>query len=170
MTRKLSRAVFESGKRSLPPQLSLMSGARRTRKAAPLSTRSASCRCPSARKARSRADALGPMYYGVSKYSAKPEVAADFVNFITGPDMQKKRALQDAVNPSIPALYSDADVLAKIPPSSRTTSRPSPTARCASAILDQLQPRLAGFLSRRPRHAVGRRRDQVRADLARRTA
>ncbi|WP_112943408.1 MULTISPECIES: ABC transporter substrate-binding protein [unclassified Rhizobium] len=58
---------------------------------------------------------LGPMYYGVSKYSSKPDVAADFVNFITGPDMQKKRALQDAVNPSIPALYTDPDVLAKIP-------------------------------------------------------
>jgi trehalose/maltose transport system substrate-binding protein len=58
---------------------------------------------------------LGPMYYGVSKYSAKPGVAADFVNFITGPDMQKKRALKDAVNPSIPALYSDPEVLATIP-------------------------------------------------------
>ncbi|OLP57890.1 ABC transporter substrate-binding protein [Xaviernesmea oryzae] len=58
---------------------------------------------------------LGPMYYGVSKYSAKPNVAADFVNFITGPDMQKKRALKDAVNPSIPALYNDAEVLATIP-------------------------------------------------------
>jgi trehalose/maltose transport system substrate-binding protein len=58
---------------------------------------------------------LGPMYYGVSKYSAKPKVAADFVNFITGPDMQKVRALKDAVNPSIPALYSDPEILAKIP-------------------------------------------------------
>jgi len=58
---------------------------------------------------------LGPMYYGVSKYSAKPKIAADFVNFITGPDMQKMRALKDAVNPSIPALYSDPEILAKIP-------------------------------------------------------
>ncbi|MFT4180813.1 MAG: ABC transporter substrate-binding protein [Rhizobium sp.] len=58
---------------------------------------------------------LGPMYYGVSKYSAKPQVAADFVNFITGPEMQKMRAIQAAVNPSIPALYSDPEILAKIP-------------------------------------------------------
>jgi len=58
---------------------------------------------------------LGPMYYGVNKYSAKPEVAADFVNFITGPDMQKMRALKAALNPSIQALYSDPEVLEKIP-------------------------------------------------------
>ncbi|AJD42481.1 ABC transporter substrate-binding protein [Rhizobium sp. SEMIA 4085] len=58
---------------------------------------------------------LGPMYYGVSKFSAKPEVAADFVNFITAPDMQKMRAIEAAYNPSIQALYSDPDVLAKLP-------------------------------------------------------
>ncbi|MDM9624846.1 ABC transporter substrate-binding protein [Rhizobium sp. S152] len=58
---------------------------------------------------------LGPMYYGVSKFSAKADAATDFVNFITGQEMQKKRAIEAAVNPSIPALYSDPDVLAKIP-------------------------------------------------------
>ncbi|NKN38727.1 ABC transporter substrate-binding protein [Agrobacterium sp. a22-2] len=58
---------------------------------------------------------LGPMYYGVSKYSSKPEAAASFVDFVTGPEMQKMRAVDAAYNPSIPALYTDADVLAKIP-------------------------------------------------------
>jgi len=58
---------------------------------------------------------LGPMYYGVSKYSAKPEVAADFVNFITGTDMQKMRAVDATLNPSIQSLYSDPEVLEKIP-------------------------------------------------------
>ncbi len=58
---------------------------------------------------------LGPMYYGVSKYSAKPEVAADFVNFITGPEMQKMRAVEATLNPSIQSLYSDPEVLEKIP-------------------------------------------------------
>jgi trehalose/maltose transport system substrate-binding protein len=55
------------------------------------------------------------MYYGVSKYSAKPEVAADFVNFITGPEMQKMRAVEATLNPSIQSLYSDPEVLEKIP-------------------------------------------------------
>lgn len=58
---------------------------------------------------------LGPMYYGVNKFSQHGEVAADFVNFITGPDMQKKRAVEFSFNPSVSALYDDPDVLAKIP-------------------------------------------------------
>ncbi|WP_337267654.1 ABC transporter substrate-binding protein [Oryzifoliimicrobium ureilyticus] len=58
---------------------------------------------------------LGPMYYGVSKFSTKQKVAADFVDFITGTDMQKMRAVQSAFNPSIQSLYNDPEVLAKIP-------------------------------------------------------
>jgi len=58
---------------------------------------------------------LGPMYAAVNKYSAHPDVAVDFVNFLTGPEMQKMRALEGAYNPTIEALYSDAEVLEKIP-------------------------------------------------------
>jgi len=58
---------------------------------------------------------LGPMYYGVSKFSSKAKVSADFVDFITGPEMQKMRAITAAVNPSIPALYEDPQVLEKLP-------------------------------------------------------
>ncbi|MBP1849662.1 ABC transporter substrate-binding protein [Rhizobium halophytocola] len=58
---------------------------------------------------------LGPMYFGVSKYSSHPDASADFVGFITGKDAQKDRAVEYAVNPSVPALYEDPDVLKKIP-------------------------------------------------------
>ncbi|AJY45475.1 ABC transporter substrate-binding protein [Martelella endophytica] len=58
---------------------------------------------------------LGPMYYGVTKYSENPEVAADFVDFITGEEMQKMRAIEAAYNPSIPALYEDEEVLEVLP-------------------------------------------------------
>ncbi len=58
---------------------------------------------------------LGPMYFGVNKYSAKPELATEFTRFITGPEMQKMRAIEGAYNPSIGALYTDPDVLAKLP-------------------------------------------------------
>ncbi len=73
---------------------------------------------------------LGPMYYGVSKYSAKPEVAADFVNFITGPDMQKKRALQARSQPVDPGISTVIRTCWRRSPSSRTTSRPLPIAPC----------------------------------------
>jgi trehalose/maltose transport system substrate-binding protein len=58
---------------------------------------------------------LGPMYAAVNKYSAHPDVAVDFVNFLTGPEMQKMRALEGAYNPTIESLYSDAEVLEKVP-------------------------------------------------------
>jgi len=58
---------------------------------------------------------LGPMYYGVNKYSAKPELAVEFTRFITGPEMQKMRAIEGAYNPSISALYTDEEVLKKLP-------------------------------------------------------
>lgn len=58
---------------------------------------------------------LGPMYYGVSKFSAHAQAAADFVNFITSEQSQKLRAVDYAFNPSISKLYEDPDVLAKLP-------------------------------------------------------
>ncbi|MCX5496620.1 ABC transporter substrate-binding protein [Kaistia dalseonensis] len=58
---------------------------------------------------------LGPMYFGASKYTTHPELSAEFIAFITGPEMQKMRAVEGAYSPSISALYSDPDVLAKLP-------------------------------------------------------
>ncbi|KAB0680056.1 ABC transporter substrate-binding protein [Aureimonas leprariae] len=58
---------------------------------------------------------LGPMYVAISKYSAHPDAAASFVRYITGPEMQKIRAVDGAYNPSITRLYQDPDILKKLP-------------------------------------------------------
>lgn len=59
--------------------------------------------------------ALGGWQLAVSKYSKRPAVAADLVMFLTGKEMQKKRALLVGSLPTYPALYADADVLKAAP-------------------------------------------------------
>ena len=44
-----------------------------------------------------------------------PEAAADLVRQLTSVEAQKKRAIDFSLPPSRPALYSDADVLGKVP-------------------------------------------------------
>ena len=51
----------------------------------------------------------------VSAYSKNPEEAADLVRALTSVEAQKKRAIDFSLLPSRPALYADADVLAKVP-------------------------------------------------------
>ena len=58
---------------------------------------------------------LGGWQLSVSRYSAHPEVAAELVRFLTGFDEQKRRAIEGSYNPTITALYEDADVLAANP-------------------------------------------------------
>jgi trehalose/maltose transport system substrate-binding protein len=59
--------------------------------------------------------ALGGWHLAVSRYSKHPAEAADLVAFLTSPAQQKKRAVEASYNPTIPALYADADVLAANP-------------------------------------------------------
>ncbi|ACL70832.1 ABC transporter substrate-binding protein [Halothermothrix orenii] len=54
---------------------------------------------------------LGGWNLAVSKYSEHPEVAADFVFFLTGYEIQKLRATKGSFNPTIKALYEDEEVL-----------------------------------------------------------
>ena len=61
------------------------------------------------------AAALGGWQLMVSKYSKAPEAAADLVRQLTSVEALKKRAIDFSLLPSRPALYSDADVLAKVP-------------------------------------------------------
>jgi trehalose/maltose transport system substrate-binding protein len=56
------------------------------------------------------AAALGGQQLAVSKYSEHPEVAADLVMYLTGPEEQKRRAVAGSFNPTAPALYDDAEV------------------------------------------------------------
>ncbi|MFQ5775532.1 MAG: ABC transporter substrate-binding protein [Kiloniellaceae bacterium] len=58
---------------------------------------------------------LGGQSLGVSRYSRHPEVAADLVRYLTRAEEQARRAVKAGLNPTIPALYEDADVLAAQP-------------------------------------------------------
>jgi trehalose/maltose transport system substrate-binding protein len=53
---------------------------------------------------------LGGQQLAVSKYSKHPEIAADLVLYLTGPEEQKRRAIAGSFNPTIPALFEDADI------------------------------------------------------------
>jgi trehalose/maltose transport system substrate-binding protein len=59
--------------------------------------------------------ALGGWQLAVSKYSENPEVAADVALFLASSDEQKIRAVEGSFNPTIPALYEDAEVCAAQP-------------------------------------------------------
>jgi trehalose/maltose transport system substrate-binding protein len=51
----------------------------------------------------------------VPKYSKNIEAAAALAMYMTGPEMQKIRAIGGSYNPTIVALYDDKDVLAANP-------------------------------------------------------
>jgi trehalose/maltose transport system substrate-binding protein len=56
---------------------------------------------------------LGGWQLMVSAYSKAPDAGADMVRYLCSPEMQKKRAIDLSLLPTLPALYSDPDVLAK---------------------------------------------------------
>lgn len=58
---------------------------------------------------------LGGAQLAVSRYSKHPEIAADLVRELTGARVQEARAVEAGFNPTRPALYADADVLAANP-------------------------------------------------------
>jgi len=58
-----------------------------------------------------RAATLGGWQLAVSRYSANPELAAALVMHLAGAAEQKRRAIGGAYNPTLPALYRDAEVL-----------------------------------------------------------
>ena len=109
-----SRAVFESGNAVFHRNWPYVWGTSQTTGSAVID-KVGMMPLPVGKAGEKSSGCLGPMYYGVSKFSTKPDVAANFVDFITGPEMQKMRAVDAAFNPSITALYTDADVLKKIP-------------------------------------------------------
>ena len=58
---------------------------------------------------------LGGWQLAVSRYSRHPEVAADLVRYLTSAAEQKRRAIRGSFNPTLPALYEDAEILAAAP-------------------------------------------------------
>jgi trehalose/maltose transport system substrate-binding protein len=61
------------------------------------------------------AAALGGWNLMVSAYSKAPDAAADLVRYLASEEQQKKRAIGLSYLPTLPALYSDPDILAKNP-------------------------------------------------------
>jgi trehalose/maltose transport system substrate-binding protein len=61
------------------------------------------------------AAALGGWNLAVSKYSNHPEEAAKLAMFLAGEEVQKLRAVQATLNPTIKSLYEDEDVLEAAP-------------------------------------------------------
>ena len=58
---------------------------------------------------------LGGWQLAVSKYSKNADAAADLVVYLTSQDEQKRRAIAGSYNPTIGALYEDAEVLKAVP-------------------------------------------------------
>lgn len=61
------------------------------------------------------AAALGGWQLAVSKYSANPDAAAALAVWLTGPEVQKLRAINASLNPTIQSLYEDPEVLEASP-------------------------------------------------------
>ncbi len=58
---------------------------------------------------------LGGWQLMVSAYSKAPDAAADLVKYLVSSEEQKKHTLALSQLPTLPALYADPDVLAKLP-------------------------------------------------------
>jgi len=58
---------------------------------------------------------LGGWQLMVSAYSKAPDAAADLVHYLASAEIQKRRAVEVSLLPTLPVLYSDANVLAKNP-------------------------------------------------------
>lgn len=58
---------------------------------------------------------LGGWQLAVSRYSPNAEIAADLVMYLTSPEEQKRRAIAGSYNPTVTALYEDAEVLDAVP-------------------------------------------------------
>jgi trehalose/maltose transport system substrate-binding protein len=58
---------------------------------------------------------MGTAHLGVSKYTKNKEAAVSLIRFMSGLEEQKRRAIAGAYNPTISALYDDAEVLKALP-------------------------------------------------------
>jgi trehalose/maltose transport system substrate-binding protein len=59
--------------------------------------------------------ALGGWQWAVSQYSKSQQAAIDLAMYLASPEEQKRAALEISLNPTIPALYEDKEILAKNP-------------------------------------------------------
>jgi len=109
-----ARGVFQAGNavymRNWPYAWSLGQGA-----GSPVKGKIGVAVLPSGGPSGRHAAALGGESLAVSKYSKNAALAADLVMYMTSPAVQKERALKGSYNPTLAALYKDADILAANP-------------------------------------------------------
>jgi multiple sugar transport system substrate-binding protein len=58
---------------------------------------------------------LGGHNYAIAKYAENKGTAVDFIKFMTSPEVEKSNCLATSSTPSLEALYSDPDVIKKLP-------------------------------------------------------
>ena len=108
-----SRAVFQSGNaafmRNWPYAYALANAAD-----SPIRGRVAVTLLPAGPDGQ-RAATLGGQNLAVSRYSAHRELAVDLITYLTGPEEQRRRAIEGGFAPTIVALYDDPAVLAAAP-------------------------------------------------------
>jgi trehalose/maltose transport system substrate-binding protein len=90
---------------------------------------------------------LGGAELAVSRYSRHPALAASLVLWLTGRDEEQRRALRGGFNPTLPALYRDAEV------------------RRANPYADVMAQALAGAVAR-PATVTGTRYNRVSSAFA----
>lgn len=120
---------------------------------------------------------LGGQLLAVSAYSANRELAIDLVMYLTGREEQKRRALAGSLNPTIPALFDDADIrrdapfIAELRPIfEQAVARPSAVAKASynkvsARFFDAVHQVLSGTLDVAPaleRLAQALRREEAR--------
>jgi trehalose/maltose transport system substrate-binding protein len=126
-----ARGVFQSGNavfmRNWPYAWALVGGAD-----SPVKGRVGVAPLPRGGAGGVHAGTLGGGGLAVSKFSRHPEIAADLVRYLASGDEQVRRAIKGAFNPTIPAAYQDAALLAArpvmadlYPVLTRATARPA---------------------------------------------
>jgi len=109
-----ARGVFQSGNavfmRNWPYAWSLGNGAD-----SPVKSRIGVMALPKGGAKGRHTGTLGGWQLAVSRYSKNPAQAADLVLYLTSAAEQKRRAIDGSYNPTIAALYEDADVLKAVP-------------------------------------------------------
>jgi trehalose/maltose transport system substrate-binding protein len=61
------------------------------------------------------AAAMGGWSLGVNRYSANVDAAVAFAKYFASYEEQKRRAIRSSINPTIAALYQDAEVIEAVP-------------------------------------------------------
>lgn len=109
-----ARGVFQSGRavfmRNWPYAWSLAQG-----QDSPVRGKVGVVALPAGSPDGQRSACLGGWHLAVSRFSEHPAEAADLVLFLTSAERQKVRAVRGSYNPTRPALYEDAEVLAVSP-------------------------------------------------------